>query len=191
MAKFLGLDRFGGAVQLGLGAAGLFVSGLAAGVGFLVAGVVIAGAGKSWDDSPAGQDGAVARAARAVAATSLRVPVVVIIDDADLLDHRLALTLVENLVDRWGSQVWTGSSAHTPPPPSPSGATRRDGLASAVMRQAPCAYSASCCRTWSGSSARTDPRRPVPNRELDRDSGRAGRSGRLEREPDRRGPRHR
>jgi hypothetical protein len=104
-AEFVGLDRLGGVAQLGLGVGGLFVSGLGAAVGFLVAGVALAGAGKIWDDSPAGQDGALARAARAVAATSLRVPVVVIVDDADLVDRGLALTLIENLADRWGGQV--------------------------------------------------------------------------------------
>ena len=36
VAELLGLDRVSGIIQLGLGVASLFVSGLAAGVGFLV-----------------------------------------------------------------------------------------------------------------------------------------------------------
>ena len=112
VAEFLSLDRLGGTAQLGLGVAGLFISGPAAAIGFLLAGVTMAGAGKAWDDTPAGQDGAVARAARAAAATSLRVPVVVIIDDADLLDPKLALTLIRNLTDRWGSQVLVVAAAN-------------------------------------------------------------------------------
>jgi hypothetical protein len=91
-------DCLAGAV--GLGAGGLFISGLAAGVGFLVTGVVLGAAGNAWDDGPAGHDGAVARAARAVAAASAEVPTVVIIDDADWLDQDLALTLIENLAAR-------------------------------------------------------------------------------------------
>ena len=60
---------------------------------------------KAWDASPAGQDGALACAARAVAAVSVHVPVVVIVDDADCLDQGLAVTLVENLTARHDSQV--------------------------------------------------------------------------------------
>ncbi len=105
VAELLGLDRFGGITQIGLGVGGLFVSGLAGAVGFLVAGVAVGAAGKAWDDSPAGQDGALARAARAVAATSVELPVVVVIDDADWLDEELALTMVENLVARHDGHV--------------------------------------------------------------------------------------
>jgi hypothetical protein len=83
----------------------LFVSGLGAAVGFLVAGVAVAAAGKAWDDSPAGQDGAVARTARAVAETSVRVPAVVIVDDADWVDEDLAVTLIENLAARHDGHV--------------------------------------------------------------------------------------
>jgi tetratricopeptide (TPR) repeat protein len=99
-AELLGLDRLEGVTQLGLGVGGLFVSGLGAAVGFLVAGLAIGAAGKVWDDSPAGQDGALARAARAVAATSTEVSVLVVIDDADSLDEGVALTLIENLAAR-------------------------------------------------------------------------------------------
>jgi tetratricopeptide (TPR) repeat protein len=104
-AELLGLDRLGGVAQLGLGIGGLFVSGPAAAIGFLVAGLAIGAAGQAWDGSPAGQDGAVARASRAVAAESAQVPVVVIIDDADCLDQDLALTMIENLAARHDGQV--------------------------------------------------------------------------------------
>ena len=105
MAKRLGLDRLGGITQIGVGMGGLFVSGLAAAVGFLVAGVAVGAAGNAWDDTPAGQDGAVARTARAVAEASVRVPVVVIIDDADWVDEDLAVTLIENLAARHDGHV--------------------------------------------------------------------------------------
>src|SRR6516165_3874162 len=71
-AELLGLDRLGGIAQMSLGVGALFVSGLAAAVGFLVAEVAVGAAGKVWDDSPAGQNGALARTARAVAETSVR-----------------------------------------------------------------------------------------------------------------------
>ena len=101
----VGLDRLGGVTQMSLGVGGLFVSGLAAQVGFLVAGVAVAAVGKAWDDSPAGQDGALARAARAVAETSVQVPTVVIVDDADWVDEGLAVTLIENLSARHDGHV--------------------------------------------------------------------------------------
>jgi tetratricopeptide (TPR) repeat protein len=101
----LGLDEPVGRAQLGLGVANLFFSGVTAGISFLLAGLAVTAAGKAWDDSPAGQDGALARTARAVAAVSVQAPVTVIIDDADCLDEGLAVTLVENLTARQGSQV--------------------------------------------------------------------------------------
>ena len=103
--ELLGLDEPGGQAQLGLGIGGLFFSGLTAGISFLLAGVAAGAAQKAWDASPAGQDGPLARATRAVAAVSVQVPVVVVIDDADCLDVDLAVTLVENLTDRQDSQV--------------------------------------------------------------------------------------
>ena len=107
IAELLGVDRLGGATQLGLGLAGLtpFLSPLATQVGLLLAGVGVGAAGKVWDDSPAGEEGAVAKLARAVAAVSASVPVVVIIDDADRLEPDLAVTLVENLIERAGGRV--------------------------------------------------------------------------------------
>jgi hypothetical protein len=104
-AELLGLDRPAGAAQLGLGVGALFFAGLTAGISFLLAGLAVGVAGKAWDDSPAGQDGALARAARAVAAVSVSVPMVVIVDDADCLDVDLAVALVENLTARHDGQV--------------------------------------------------------------------------------------
>jgi tetratricopeptide (TPR) repeat protein len=104
-AELLGLDELGGQAQLGLSVSGLFFSGPAAGVSFLLAGLAVGAAGKAWDATPAGQDGALARTARAVAAVSVSAPVVVIIDDADCLDCDLAVTMVENLTARHDSQV--------------------------------------------------------------------------------------
>jgi hypothetical protein len=59
----LGLDEPAGQAQLGLGVANLVFSGLTAGISFLLAGLAATAAGKAWDDSPAGQDGALARTA--------------------------------------------------------------------------------------------------------------------------------
>ena len=106
VAELLGVDRLSGVAQLGLGVAGLFSSPLAALVGLLLAGVGVGAAGKVWDDSLAGQEGMVARLARAVAAVSVSVPVVVIIDDADQLEPDLAIVLVENLIGRFD---WAGA----------------------------------------------------------------------------------
>jgi hypothetical protein len=104
-AELLGLDEPSGQAQLALGVGGLFFPGLPAGISFLLAGLAVGAAGKAWDASPAGQDGALARTARAVAAVSVEAPVTVIIDDADCLDQGLAVTLVENLTARRDSQV--------------------------------------------------------------------------------------
>ena len=62
-------------------------------------------AGNAWDASPAGQQGALARAARSVAAVSAALPVLVIIDDADRVDQDLALTMIGNLAGRHDGQV--------------------------------------------------------------------------------------
>ena len=105
VAERLGVDRLGGVVQLGLGVAGLFVSPLAALVGMLVASLGVGAAGNVWDNSPAGQEGTVAKLARAVAAVSASVPVVVTIDDTDQLEPNLAVTLIENLIERADGHV--------------------------------------------------------------------------------------
>jgi hypothetical protein len=59
-AELLGVDRVSGAVQLGLGVAGLLVSPMAELVGLLASSVAVGAAGRLWDDSPAGREGAVA-----------------------------------------------------------------------------------------------------------------------------------
>jgi tetratricopeptide (TPR) repeat protein len=105
VAELLGVDRLGSVIQLGLGVAGLFASPLAALVGLLLASVGVSAASKVWDGSPAGQEGTVAKLARAVAAVSTAVPVVVVIDDADQLEPDLAVVLVENLIGRIDGQV--------------------------------------------------------------------------------------
>jgi hypothetical protein len=105
VAELLGVDRLGGVTQLALGVAGLFASPLATLVGLLLAGVGVGAVGKVWDDSLAGQEGMVAKLGRAVAAVSVSVPVVVIIDDADRLESDLAVVLVENLIGRIDGQV--------------------------------------------------------------------------------------
>ena len=110
-AELLGVDRPSGVIQLGLGVGGLFVSGLAAAVSFLLATVAVGTAGTVWDGSPAGHDGAVARAARSVAAVSVSIPVAVIIDDIDQLEQELAVTLVENLIGRPAGQVLVAATA--------------------------------------------------------------------------------
>jgi plasmid stabilization system protein ParE len=105
VAELLGVDRLGGITQLGLNVASLFLSPLATLVSLLLAGVGVGAASKVWDDSLAGQEGVVARLARAVAAVSVSVPVVVIIDDADHLEPDLAVALVENLIGRFDGRV--------------------------------------------------------------------------------------
>jgi len=99
VAELVGVDRLGGAVQQGLGVGGLLVHPPVAAV-MLVAGIGVGAAGKWRDRRAAGQEGALARTARSVAALSVRVPVAVLIDDADRLDPLLAVTLVENLIER-------------------------------------------------------------------------------------------
>jgi hypothetical protein len=108
-AEVLCLGRLGGAARPAAG--GLFASGLAAAVSFVLAGLAAGaaagagGAGGAGDDSLDGDHGVVARAARAAAAVSASAPVVVMIDDADFLEPGLAVTLTENLIDHHDSQV--------------------------------------------------------------------------------------
>jgi hypothetical protein len=111
VTELLGLGTAAGKVQLSLGVGGLFVSGPAAAASVLLASLAVTAAGNAWDSSPAGEAGAVARAARAVAAVSVSVPVVVIIDDADLLEPDLAVTLIRNLAGRHDGQVLVVAAA--------------------------------------------------------------------------------
>ena len=112
VASVLGIDQLGGVAQFALGVGSLFVSQLAALVGMLVASIGAGAADKIWDESPAGKEGAVARLARAVGATSVSVPVVVTIDDCDQLDPDLAVTLIENLIDHIDGQVLVVAAAN-------------------------------------------------------------------------------
>lgn len=104
-AELFGWDTGAGKVQLGLGIGGLFASGLAAAVPLLLASLAVTAAGNAWDASPAGQQGTVARAARAVAAVSVAAPVLVTVDDAEILDLGLAVAMIENLAGRYDGQV--------------------------------------------------------------------------------------
>jgi tetratricopeptide (TPR) repeat protein len=104
-AELLGVDRLGGVVQFALGVAGLMTSAFGALLGMLAANIAVGAAARVWDDSPAGEEGAVARLARAVARVSVSIPVVVMIDDADHIDADLALTLMGRLIERYDGQV--------------------------------------------------------------------------------------
>ena len=102
-AELLCRSRLRGAGRLG--ARSLLASGMAGTISLLLAGLAAAAAGGLADDFPASEDGAVARAARVVAAVSASAPVLVIIDDADYLEPGLAVTLIENLIDDHDSRV--------------------------------------------------------------------------------------
>ena len=58
-----------------------------------------------------GETGAVARAARAVAALSVKVPVVIVLDDADLLDPGLARAVIGGLAGRYDGRVLVVAAA--------------------------------------------------------------------------------
>jgi len=62
-------------VQLGLGVGGLFASGPGMAVGLLLGSLAVTAAGNAWDVSVAGEQGGLARAARALAAVSVAAPV--------------------------------------------------------------------------------------------------------------------
>ncbi len=104
-AELLGVDSVAGKAQFGLGVTGLLAVGFPAALGMFLAGIAAGAAGKIWDDSPAGQAGAVATAARSVAAVSAKTPVVVLADDAESLDVHLAMVVLENLVSRSDGQI--------------------------------------------------------------------------------------
>ena len=135
VAELLGLDRLGG-IQMGLGVGGLVRVRADRRGRFLVAGLAVAAAGKAWDDSPAGQDGALARTARAVAAMSVQVPVVVIIDDADWVDQGLAVTLIENLAARHDGHVLVVAAADPGSSLSRRGLPGRQGITEGLVHVA-------------------------------------------------------
>jgi hypothetical protein len=104
-AELVDWNTTAGKVQIGMGLGGLFASGLAAAIPLLLASLAVTAAKNAWDASPSGQQGAVARSARAVAAVSVAAPVLVTMDDVELLDLGLAAAMIENLVGRYDGQV--------------------------------------------------------------------------------------
>jgi tetratricopeptide (TPR) repeat protein len=105
VARALGLDRPQGVAMLSLGAGSLFMSGLGVLLGMLAAQEIVTAAGSVRDAGQGGQVGMLARAARSAAQLSAKVPVVVLIDDADRLDLGMALVLLENLMFREGGKM--------------------------------------------------------------------------------------
>jgi hypothetical protein len=87
------------------GTGGLLTSATAGTISLVLAALEATIAGGASDNRPASEDGAAARAARAVAAVSTWAPVLVAIDDADYLDPGLAVTVIENLIDHEDSRV--------------------------------------------------------------------------------------
>jgi hypothetical protein len=102
-AEMLSRDPRRGSGRLSSG--GLFATSLAIALSYLLAGLAVAAARTARDDSPEGENGALARAARATAVVSEAAPVAVMIDDADALEGGLVLTLAENLIDHPDSRV--------------------------------------------------------------------------------------
>jgi tetratricopeptide (TPR) repeat protein len=105
LAQRVGLDTPAGKAGLALGVGGLFVSGLPAQVSLLLAPLAATAAQNAWDASPAGQQGVLARTARAVAAVSAEVPVAVLLDDADRFDPDLVTLMIDHLASRLDGQV--------------------------------------------------------------------------------------
>jgi hypothetical protein len=112
LAHLFGLDTAAGKAGLALGVGGLFVSGMAALVSLLLAQYGATAARNAWDASPAGQQGVLARAARAVAAVSAEVPVTVLLDDADRFDVSLVALMIDNLASRLDGQVLVVAAVH-------------------------------------------------------------------------------
>ena len=113
LAKLFGLDTAAGKAGLALGVGGLFVSGMAAQVSLLLAPLGATAAQNAWDSSPVGQQGVLARAARAVAAVSAEVPVTVLLDDADQFDVGLMALMIDNLASRLDGQVLVVAAVHS------------------------------------------------------------------------------
>ena len=97
---------------MALGVGALFVSGLGPQIGLLLAPYGMTAAQNAWDASPAGQQGALARSARALAAVSTQLPVVVLIDDADQFDVNLVAMMIDNLVSRVDGHVLVVAAVH-------------------------------------------------------------------------------
>ena len=112
LARLFGLDTAAGKIGLVLGVSGLFASGPAAAVSLLLAPYAATAVQNAWDASPAGQQGALARAARAVAAVSAQLPVIVLVDDADRFDVTLAALMIDNLVSRLDGHVLVVAAVH-------------------------------------------------------------------------------
>jgi tetratricopeptide (TPR) repeat protein len=111
VAELLEADRPAGRIGLAIELAGVFAPGPPAAFAALVASHAVRAAGEARDDGPAGEAGAVARSARAVAAVSVRVPVVVILDDADRMDLTLARALIKGLASRHDGQALVAVAA--------------------------------------------------------------------------------
>jgi hypothetical protein len=105
LAHRFGLDTAAGKAGLTLGVGSLFVSGMPALVSLLLASLGATAAQNAWDASAAGQQGVLARTARAVAAVSAEVPVAVLVDDADRFDPDLMALMIDNLASRLDGQV--------------------------------------------------------------------------------------
>jgi len=113
-SRLAGTARLGGVTRrgagfrtgmgAGLGASSLLSSGLAGTVSLLWAGLTAA-AGGVPQESPDGENGVAARAARVVAAVSASAPVAVIIDDAEALEPGLGTAVIENLIDYHDGRV--------------------------------------------------------------------------------------
>ena len=110
-AELLDVDSPAGQAGLGLDVASWFVPGLGAAVSVTGLSRLLGAAARGWDGSPAGETGAVARAARAVAALSVKVPVVIVLDDADLLDPGLARAVIGSLAGRYDGRVLVVAAA--------------------------------------------------------------------------------
>jgi len=110
VGELLGVGRAFGAAQQGLGVAGLLVAPPVA-AGLLVASTGVGAAARLWDETGAGQQGQLARAAAAVARLSVSLPMVVVVDNADRLDPGLALVMIESLIERHNGQILVVATA--------------------------------------------------------------------------------
>jgi hypothetical protein len=101
----LGVDRPARAAGLGLDLLGLFVTGVTAQVGVLLASIGWGAAVEAFDRSDAGPTARAGQLGAVIARVSAGLPVAVLIDDADLLDVRVTLALMRALVERVDGQV--------------------------------------------------------------------------------------